>query len=123
MLAHPGQMAQTDFIEADFTQVGTQPTVSVMFDELSPTNGASFEKISNEFVSDPPKMFGPTGTPKTIWMNRYYFGQTTPGNGGTQEPVPAWCKSLQLKVDFGNTDTVQNELLAFTIFGALYQEK
>lgn len=123
VLAHPGQMAQTDFIEADFTQVGTQPTVSVMFDELSPTNGASFEKISNEFVSDPPKMFGLTGTPKTIWMNRYYFGQTTPDNGGTQEPVPAWCKSLQLKVDFGNTDTVQNELLAFTIFGALYQEK
>jgi hypothetical protein len=123
VLAQAGQMAQLDFIEADFVQVGTQATVSVMFDELSPTNGASFEKISNEFVSDPPKLFGPTGIPKTMWMNRYFFGQTTPGNGGTQEPIPAWCKSLQLKVDFGNTDTIQNELLAFTIFGALYQEK
>jgi len=123
VLAHPGQMAQCDFIEMDFIKTGNQPTVSVMFDELSPTNGASFEKISNTFVSDPPKMYGPTATPNTLWMNRYYFGQTTPDNGGDETPVPAWCKFLQLKVDFGSTDTVQNELLAFTIFGALYQEK
>jgi hypothetical protein len=51
-------------------------------------------------------------------MNRYYMGQTI--NGG--EPEPAWCKFLQLQFDFGN-DTVQNELLAFTIFGALWAEK
>jgi len=122
VLANAGQMAATDFIEGTFVQVGSQPTVSVLFDELSATNGASFEKISNSFVSDPPKKYGQTGTPDTMYMNRYYFGQTTPGNVNT-EPVPAWCKSLQIKVDFGNTDTVQNEMLAFTVFGALYQEK
>lgn len=122
VLAHPGQMAQTDFIEMDFQKKGTLPTVSIMFDEISATNGATFETISNAFVSDPPKLYGPTGTPNTIWMNRYYFDQTTPGNtGGT--PLPAWCKFLQLKVDFGNTDIVQNELLAFTIFGALWADK
>lgn len=123
VLAHPGQMAQCDFVEMDFVKTGTQPTVSVMFDELSPTGGAAFESISNSMVSDPPKLYGQTATPFTLWMNRYYFGQTTPGNGGDETPVPAWCKFLQLKVDFGNTDTVQNELLAFSIFGALYQEK
>jgi hypothetical protein len=56
-----------------------------------------------------------------MWMNRYYFGQTSPGNPNN-EPVPAWCKFIQIKVDFGN-DIVQNELQAFSIFGALYQEK
>jgi len=121
VLAHPGQMAELAFVECDFTQVGTQPTVQVLLDELSATNGASFETISNEFISDPPEMYGPLTTPKTLWMNRYYFGQTSPGNPDN-EPLPAWCKFLQIKVDFG-TDTIQNELQAFSIFGALYQEK
>lgn len=121
VLAQPGQMAECDFIECDFNKVGTLPTVSIMFDELSATNGASFEVISNSFVSDPPKLYGPTATPNTIWMNRFYFGQTTPGNP-SNEPLPAWCKFLQLKVDFGN-DIVKNELLTFTVFGSLWQEK
>lgn len=123
VVAHPGQMAELAFVEMDFMQIGTQPTVSVLLDELSATNGAAFEKISNTFVSDPPKLYGPVATPDSLWMNRYYFGETTPDNGGDQTPEPAWCKHLQIKVDFGNTDTVQNELLAFSLFGALYQEK
>jgi hypothetical protein len=122
VLAHPGQMAEVAFIEADFEKVGTLPKVSIMFDELSPTNGAQFETISNSFVSDPPKLYGPTATPNTIWMNRYYLGQTTPGNPGNT-PLPAWCKFLQLQIDFGNTDVVENELLAFSIYGALWQDK
>ena len=121
VLAHAGQMAECDFITGDFMKVGTQPSVSIMFDELSPTNGAAFELISDDTVSDPPKLYGPTATPNTMWSNRYFFGQNTATPDGT--PVPAWCKSFQMKVDFGNTDTVQNELLAFTVFGALYQEK
>jgi hypothetical protein len=123
VLAHPGQMALCAFLEMDFMKVGSQPTVSVLFDELSATNGAVFEEISNSFVSDPPKLYGPNAVPDTLWMNRYYFGQTTPENGGDQVPVPAWCKFMQIKVDYGDTDTVMNETLAFTIFGALYQEK
>jgi hypothetical protein len=122
VMAHPGQMAELSFIEMDFNQVGTQPTVSVLFDELSATNGAAFEVISNSFVSDPPKLYGPTATPDTMWMDRYYFGQTESAEG-EQEPLTAWCKHMQIKVDFGNTDEVENELLAFTIFGALWQEK
>lgn len=122
VLCAPGQMAELGFIEMDFVLTGTQPTVSVLLDELSATNGAQFETISNSLVSDPPRLYGPTATPRTIWMNRYYFGQTTPGNGGNQTPSPAWCKFLQLKVDYG-TDTVKNECLTTTIFGALYQEK
>jgi hypothetical protein len=122
VLAHPGQMAECAFIEMDFTQVGSQPTVSVLFDELAATVAVPFEVISNSYVSDPPKLYGPTATPATLWMNRYYFGQTTLGNTGS-EPLPAWCKFLQLRVDFGSTDIVQNELQAFSIFGALFQER
>jgi len=121
VLCSAGQMAEMDFIEMDFTRVGTQPTVSILFDELSATNGAKFEKISGSFISDPPKLYGPTATPATMWMNRYYFGQTTTGNTN-DEPVPAWCKFFQLKVDFGN-DTVMNQCLSMTVFGALWQEK
>jgi hypothetical protein len=118
VLAHPGQMAEVDFIECDFIKIGSQPTVGILYDELSATNGATFETISGSFVSDPPRMYGPTATPDTIWMNRYYIGQTISGG----EPTPAWCKFLQLQYDFGN-DTVQNELIAFSIMGAMWQEK
>jgi hypothetical protein len=123
MLAHPGQMAQCNFIEMDFVQTGTQPTVSVLFDELSATSQVPFEIISNSFKSDPPKLYGASGQPQTLWMNRYFFSQTTPGNGITQDPVPAWCKFVQVKVDFGNVDTVGNELIGFAINGALWVEK
>ena len=122
VLAHSGQMAECAWIEAEFIQTGSQPTVSVMFDEISASNGAEFEEISNVILSDPPKLYGPSNTPDTIWMNRYNFGQTTPGNGGEETPSPAWCKSIQIKVDYGD-DTVENECFAFSIFGALYQEK
>ena len=121
VMCSAGQMAEMAFIEASFIQTGSQPGVYVLFDELGAFNGASFEKISNYMISDPPKKYGPTATPKTMWSNRYYFSQTTPGNPGNV-PLPAWCKSFQLKIDFGNTDTVQNEMLSFTIFGALWQE-
>jgi hypothetical protein len=120
-LAHPGQMAQCDFIEMDFIKIGTQPTVSVLFDELSTAGGGSFESITNYTVTDPPKKFGLTAVPNTMWMNRFYFSQTTPGNPGNN-PLPAWCKSMQVKVDFG-TDAVQNETLSLTIHGSLWAEK
>jgi Na+-transporting NADH:ubiquinone oxidoreductase subunit NqrC len=66
-------------------------------------------------------MYGPTATPDTIWSSRFYFSQTTPGNPG-QVPNPAWAKHLQIKVSYGATDTVKNETLAFTIFGALWSD-
>lgn len=120
-MAHPGQMAQMNFIDMDFIQIGSLPSVYVLFDEIAPTSQVPFEKISNSFITDPPKLYGPQDVPETLWMNRYYFGQTSPGNSES-EPVPAWCKSFQLKVDFGS-NTVQNELLAFTMFVALWSEK
>jgi hypothetical protein len=48
-------MAECCFIEADFVQVGSQPTVSVLLDQLSATTQVPLESISNSYVSDPPK--------------------------------------------------------------------
>ena len=124
VLATAGQMAELAFICAEFIKIGSQPTVSVLLDEISATNGAAFEIISNSFVTDPPKLYGPTAVPDTLWANRYYFSQTTPENiQNGQVPNPAWCRHLQIRIDFGNTDLVQNEMLSFSIFGALYQER
>lgn len=120
-LAHAGQMAQLHFLDIDLIQTGSQPTVSILFDEIAPTVDVPFEVISNKFITDPPKLYGPNDVPETIWMNRYYFGQTTSANPG-KTPTPVWCKSLQLKVDFGSSDEVQNELMAFTLFAALWSE-
>ena len=114
-------MAEMAFINMDFVQVGSQPQVYILFDELAPTTAVPFELISNYIISDPPKLYGPTGTPATMWSNRYYFGQTTVANPG-QIPNAAWCKWFQLKCDFGQ-DTVMNQCLGMTVFGALYQEK
>jgi len=118
VLAHQGQMAELGFIAMDFKKTGTQPTVSVLFDELFATTNTPFEKISDYIVTDPPKKFGQNQS-QTMFMNRYYFSQTVDG----AEPQPAWCRSMQVKVDFGNTDTVQNEILTATVFGSIYHER
>lgn len=118
--AHAGQMAEFKFIEADYIQIGTQPTVSVLIDEIAATSEVPFEVISIGAISDPPKLYGPTAVPETLWMSRYYFSQTITLNPGGI-PDPAWGKSLQLKIDFKN-DAVQNELLAFCVYAALWQE-
>lgn len=120
VFATAGQMAEMGFICGDYIKTGSQPTVSVLFDELSATNGATFESISAFMVSDPPRLYGPTATPATMWSNRYYFSQTTSANSGGA-PLPAWCKHMQIKVDF-QTDVVQNEMLAFTVWGSLWTE-
>ena len=126
VLANPGQMAKCDFLEFDFPKIGTQPIVYVLFDELvTSATQSEFESVSNTFINDPPKKWGPIGgggtQPLSLFMPRFYFGQTTPGNPG-ELPDSAWCKFLNIKVDFGNEDTVQNECLGFTIFGSLWAE-
>lgn len=108
VLAHHGQLAEMGFVAADFTRVGTSPTVSFLLDEIAGTF-TTFPQV----VSDPPQLYGLTSAPATLFSNRHYFNATR---------QPAWCRHLQIKVDFGAADTVQNELLALTIFGASTQE-
>jgi len=111
VLAQPGQMAVCRFITADFIQTGTSPIVSVLLGEIS----GSFENISGYTRPDPPYLTAAS----TIYNNRYYFKQTV----GGANPKPVVCRHLQIKIDYGSTDTVQNELLSLTINGAIRNEK
>jgi hypothetical protein len=108
VLAHPGQTANVDFITCDFAAQGSQPTVQVLFDELD----AAFTTLSAA-VNDPPQL----ATPSSVFSNRYYTRQATTG---TQ--APAACRFMQLWVDFGSSDAVQNELLSLCPFGSYEQE-
>ena len=107
ILATPGQIAELGFITADFVKSGTSPTPSYLLDETSGT----FTSLALS-VSDPPQLYGATGAPSTLFANRYYF---------SQNQTPGWCRHMQFKVDFG-TDTTQNEMLTFTIWGTVHQE-
>lgn len=111
VLAQPGQAAICRFITCDFIRTGTSPIVSVLLGEIS----GSFESISGYVVPDPPKL--PAST--SLFNNRYYFKQTVAG----ANPQPIVCRHLQIKLDYGNTDVVQNEILSCTINGAIFNEK
>jgi hypothetical protein len=116
VLAQPGQMAELEFITLDLPRIGTAPTVSYLLDETSGT----FTVFNSSPISEPPELYGNTTHPATLFSNRYYFNATPQGGGN---PPPAWCRFLQIKIDYGNADTVQNELYTLTIFGTVYQEK
>jgi hypothetical protein len=108
VLADPGEIAGMNFLTCDFIKVGISPRVLVLLDEIS----GAFEDLSGYVISDPPLLYGPTGQPNTLYSNRYAFTQTV--SGGT--PLPAWCRHLQIRLDFGQ-DVVQNEILSLTING------
>jgi hypothetical protein len=116
ILAQPGQLAELGFVTLELTRTGTAPTVGFLLDEIS----GAFTNFLASNVSDPPELYGATGAPATLFSNRYYFNSTKAGNA---TPPPAWCRHMQMKIDYGNVDIVQNELLTLTIFGAHYQEK
>lgn len=114
VLANPGELAELGFVTCDFMRVGTSPDVSVLMDEIA----GSFSDLSGYIVSEPPLLYGISGAPTSLYSNRYYFKQTVAGS----QPPPAWCRHLQIKVDFGATDTVMNEILSSTLWGTILVE-
>ena len=129
VMAQPGQIAELGFVTAEFLRVGTSPIVSVMLDEID--NGTpSFESLATWTLAnngagpnlppqDPPFLYGATTSPVTTYANRYYFAQTI---GASGLPLPTCCRYMFVKVDFGNTDTVENEMVSLTIFGKHWSE-
>lgn len=122
VLAQPGQLAELSFITNEYIKTGTSPKCLWLPDELS----GVFEDLSGYVLpatglppQDPPFLYGVSSAPNTIFAPRYYFEQSI----GGAAPQPACCRHMQMKVDFGSTDTVQNELLSTTIFGAHWAEK
>ena len=115
--AHPGELSVYGFIECDFAGRGSQPTVSYMIDEIPGVAGSppvSFTEFISQ-VADPPTLYGPNATAATYYPNRYYFAQnTSPPNRG---------RFIFIKADYGDTDTVENEIWNLTIYGKTLVEK
>jgi hypothetical protein len=107
-LAHPGQIAGLRFIEADFSGVSYQPTISFLLNEISGT----FTNFTAAPQFDPPSIYGKTITPGSYSPNRYYFAGTR---------AAARCRHLQIQVDFG-TNATGSEMYNLTIFGRLFTE-
>jgi hypothetical protein len=109
--AHPGELSVYGFLECNFAGVGSQPTVSARIGEVDPGTYKAFTGVS---VSDPPSIYGAAGAPSSYFANRYYFAQTGTLNRG---------RFIFIKVDYGNTDTVKNEIYDLTIYGRTFVEK
>jgi hypothetical protein len=108
--AHPGEISVYGFLECNFAGRGSQPTVSARIGEVDPGAYTAF----TAFQSDPPSVYGATGAPTSYYANRYYFAQTGGLNRG---------RFIFIKVDYGNTDTVKNEIYDLTIYGRTLVEK
>ena len=108
----PGQRAAVKFIEMDFMSVGTQPVVSRLLDD--PTTSPSNWIALTNYVFDPPIVYAGTNITPNYWPDRFYFNQTADVAVG---------RRIRMKFDFGNTDTVRNELISFAIFGRKYVEQ
>jgi hypothetical protein len=104
VMAKPGEMAQIDFLTLDSIKVGTQWTVGLLLDEIS----GGFESLAPS-RQDPPLL--PKST--TLYGDRYYC---------QQNQSPTYCRHMQVKFSFPAEDAA-NELLSFTIFGEVLQEK
>lgn len=101
VLAMPGQLCEVQSITLESVLIGTSPALSVLLDEISGT----FESLPIS-VNDPPRLVAPS----SLYSRRFYLNQSTD---------PVVCRNLQLRIDFG-TDTVQNEMLSYSIYGALH---
>lgn len=103
VLALPGQLCEVESVTVEAAKLGSNPYLSVLLGEISGT----FESLPVS-VPDPPLL--PAAA--SIYGSRYYLNQS-------QKPIV--CRNLQLKVDFGQ-DTVQNELLSYSLYGAIHPE-
>ena len=108
VLAQPGQLAYVKLITTDSMAVGTPITLKVQLDEIAPLSSGYFEDLTIS-VPDPTQL----SPSNSVYAQRFYLSQTQD---------PAVCRHLQVLISFGNTDTVKNELLSLSIFGAFEQE-
>jgi hypothetical protein len=81
--------------------------------------GTLFEDLSGDVLQDAPLKYGRTLAPASTYSNRYNLAQSI---NGVAPPQGVMCRHMQVRIDFGSTDVVQNELLTQTIWGKHWQE-
>ena len=106
-LASPGQLAGIGWMNLEALNVGNEPALMMLMGELAVSTTNPLEPVKRT-------RHDPTNLPEstTLDSTRYTFLR-----GGS----PIWCRHLIFRADFG-TNTTADELLSFTIYGALYQE-
>lgn len=109
VLAQPGQIALVESLTTDSVAIGTPISLAVQLDEIAPLSSGYFESLL-DYVPDPTEL----APSNSVYAQRFYLSQTQ---------QPAVCRHLQVEVNFGSSDTVQNELLSMTLFGGFEQEK
>jgi len=93
---------------------------------LQSGSSTSFEDLSAYVLptglppQDSPWRYGATRQGSSLYTNRYYLAQSV---GGIAPPQGTFCRHMQVKVDFGSTDTIQNEMLSQTVYGSHWNEK
>src|SRR5437660_3236879 len=100
VLAHPGQLAEVESVTLESQQRGTVPNVSVLAEEIS----GAFEPLGAP-VDDPPVLV----PSQTVMSKRYHLAT------GSQA---AFLRHLQVRIDW-QVEAVKNELMTFSLFGAL----
>jgi hypothetical protein len=109
VLAYPGQLAEVVFLTYDSPKLAgaNLPLLGVILDEALPYYTGDFTTLNN-IVNDPPLL--PESA--SLTSKRAYMSQSQ---------LPAWCRSMQVKVDFG-ADAYPEEILSLTVFGGHQQE-
>jgi hypothetical protein len=107
VLAQPGQIASVGFITTEAVRIGTPIVLGVILDEALPYYTGAFD-ILKHFTNDPPTL----RPSKSLMSQRFYLSDSG---------EPAVCRHMQMQIDFG-IQSVQNEILALTVFGGYFQE-
>jgi hypothetical protein len=109
VLVQPGQVAEVAFIVTDAVKIGTPISIGVLMDEALPYYTGPIDILTN-WTSDPPNL----PTSKSFYSQRFYMSEL--------QNTTAACRHMQIQILFSPYDTVQNELLTITVFGAFSQE-
>lgn len=103
VLAQPGQMAGLSWITLEAENAGTAAGLSVLFNELT----GNFEAVPRS-RQDPPNL----PPSQSLISNRHSL---------LQGQTPVWCRHMRMQLNWPSENQA-NELLAYTIFGQMWQE-
>ncbi len=109
VLAQPGQIAEVMFITTDSVKIGSPLALGILVDDALPYYTGPIDMLP-DWVNDPPSL----KPSRSFWSQRFYLDSA-------QEEASV-MRHCQIKIQFSPEDTVQNELMILTIFGAYLQE-
>lgn len=108
VLCSSGETAEVAHIALKSAAVGTRPQVSLLMDEIEPSEQTPFNNLPIS-STDPPN----------LRASRSYFSDRYSALQNGEAPL---CDNFQLKVDYG-MQNFADELLMFAIYGAKHAER